>query len=147
MGATPLQTILALTFLSPEQRVLCELSLALSLWIVAFALRGQKRAVRAMSLALYASGLMFDVSAQLHFTFWNQWPRWASALGLLLVCWGAIKMALDGIDTASHRRRAHFSTIGKDLVMLLLFTIVAMPKEKPAPAAEGKADSKEKEPH
>jgi small-conductance mechanosensitive channel/CRP-like cAMP-binding protein len=126
MGATPLQTILGLTLFSPQQRILCELSLSFSLWIVAIALRGQRRAVRTLSLALYASGLLFDASAQLHFAFWKPWARWASAIGLLLVCWGLIKMVLDGIDAASHRRRAHFSTIGKDLVMLLLFTIVAM---------------------
>jgi len=82
--------------------------------------------VRSVSLVLCASGLLFDAAAQPQFAIWKQWGRWASASGLLLVCWGGIKMLLDGIDAAAHRRRAHFSTIGKDLVMLLLFTVVAM---------------------
>jgi small-conductance mechanosensitive channel/CRP-like cAMP-binding protein len=126
MGATPLQMILGLSFLSPERRAVCELILAFSLGTTALALRGQKRAVRALSLVLCASGLLFDAAAQSQFVLWKQWTRWASAIGLLLVCWGVIKMLLDGFDAAAHRRRAHFSTIGKDLVMLLLFTIVAM---------------------
>jgi small-conductance mechanosensitive channel/CRP-like cAMP-binding protein len=121
-----LQMILGLSFLSPQHRVICELLLAFSLGVVALSLRGQKRAVRAMSLALCASGLLFDTAAQPQFALWKEWVRWASASGLLLVCWGVIKMLLDGIDAAAHRRRAHFSTIGKDLVMLLLFTLVAM---------------------
>src|SRR5437016_10756671 len=119
MGPTPLQMILGLSFLSAQQRVICELLLAFSLGMAALALRGQKRAVRALSLALCASGLLFDTTAQPQFALSKDWVRWASASGLLLVCWGAIKMLLDGIDAAAHRRRAHFSTIGKDLVMLL----------------------------
>ena len=126
MGPTPLQTILGLSFLSPQERVICELVLAFSLGTVALALRGQKRAVRAMSLTLCASGLLLDTAAQHQFVLWKEWVRWASATGLLLVWWGIIKMLLDGIDATAHRRRAHFSTIGKDLVMLLLFTVVAM---------------------
>jgi small-conductance mechanosensitive channel/CRP-like cAMP-binding protein len=126
MGPTPLQMILGLSFLSPQPRAICELFLAFSLGTVALALRGQKRGMRTLSLALCASGLLFDAAAQPHFALWKQWVRWASASGLLLVCWGVIKMLLDGIDAAAHRRRAHFSTIGKDLVMLLLFAVVAM---------------------
>ena len=126
MEQTPLQTMLGLSLLSPQERVICELLLAFSLVVVALALRGQKRAVRASSLALCAAGLLLDAAAQPHLAVGKQWVRWASASGLLLVCWGVIKMLLDGIDTAAHRRRAHFSTIGKDLVMLLLFTVVAM---------------------
>src|SRR5215472_1116206 len=126
MGPTPLQMILGLSSLSPQGRVVFELLLAFSLATVALALRGQKRAVRALSLTLAAAGLLFDAAALPQFAHWKQWVRWASASGLLLVCWGVIKMVLDGIDAAAHRRRAHFSTIGKDLVMLLLFTVVAM---------------------
>jgi small-conductance mechanosensitive channel/CRP-like cAMP-binding protein len=126
MRSTPLQMILGLSFFSPQHRVLCELFLAFSLGIAALTLRGQRRAVRTMSLALCAAGLLLDAAALPQLAHWKQWGRWASASGLLLVCWGVIKMLLDGIDAAAHRRRAHFSTIGKDLVMLLLFTIVAM---------------------
>jgi small-conductance mechanosensitive channel/CRP-like cAMP-binding protein len=126
MGPTPLQTILGLSLLSPQERFICELLLAFSLGLVAFALRRQTRAVRALSLSLCASGLLLDAAARPQFTVWNQWSVWASASGLLLVCWGVIKMLLDGIDATAHRRKAHFSTIGKDLMMLLLFVIVAM---------------------
>ena len=126
VGATPLQMILGLSFLSPQKRAIFELLLAFSLATVALALRGQKRAVRALSLAMCASGLLLDAAALPQLTHWKQWVRWVSASGLLLVCWGCIKMLLDGVDAAAHRRRAHFSTIGKDLVMLLLFTLVAM---------------------
>jgi small-conductance mechanosensitive channel/CRP-like cAMP-binding protein len=126
MKSTPLQIVLGLSSLSPQERALCELFLALSLAIAAIALRGRRQAVRALSLTLCASGLLFDAAAQSHFALWKQWPLWASATGLVLVCWGVIKMLLDGIDAAAHRRRAHFSTIGKDLVMLLLFVSVAI---------------------
>src|SRR5262249_43688909 len=100
--------------------------LAFILGLVALALRGQKRAVRALSLTLCASGLLLDVAAKPQFLPWKQWVSWASATGLLLVCWGVIKILLDGIDAAAHRRKAHFSTIGKDLLMLLLFAVTAM---------------------
>ena len=126
MEPSPLQTILGLSFLSPQKRVVVELLLAFGLGGVAVALREQKRAVRALSLTLIASGLLLDATAQPQFAPWKEWVRWGSAGGLLLVCWGIIKMALDGIDAAAHRRRAHFSTIGKDLVMLLLFAVSAM---------------------
>jgi small-conductance mechanosensitive channel/CRP-like cAMP-binding protein len=126
MRATPLQIILGLSFLSLQPRVLLELFLAFILGIAALALRGQRRAVRTLSLALCALGLLLDATALDQLALWKQWGRWASASGLLLVCWGVIKMLLDAIDAAAHRRRAHFSTIGKDLVMLLLFAVVAM---------------------
>ncbi len=126
MGLTPLQLLLGLHRISPQQRVICELLGVLSLAIVALALRRQKQTARALPVALCASGLLFDAVAQPQFAFWNQWVRWVSALGLLLFCWGLIKILLDVIDAAAHRRRAHFSTIGKDLLTLLLFTVVAM---------------------
>ena len=126
MQPTPLQMILGLSFLSPQRRVICELLVAFTFGLVALALRGEKRAVRPLPLAMCAFGLLFDAAAQPQFALWKQWVRWASAVGLVLVWWGIIKMLLDGIDTAAHRRRAHFSTIGKDLLMLLLFMIVAM---------------------
>jgi small-conductance mechanosensitive channel len=126
MGPTPLQTLLGLSYLSPRARIICELLLAFGLGAVALALRGQKRTVRALSLALCASGLWLDAAALSQLAPWKQWSQWASASGLLLVCWGIIKMLLDGVDAAAHRRQAHFSTIGKDLVMLLLFTVAAM---------------------
>src|SRR5437764_9960264 len=126
MQPTPLQMILGLSFLSPQSRVICELLVAFSLGIVALALRGEKRILRALPLAMCASGLLFDAAAQPQFALWKQWVRWSSAIALVLVWWGIIKMLLDGIDAAAHRRRAHFSTLGKDLLMLLLFMIVAM---------------------
>ncbi|MBV8055634.1 MAG: mechanosensitive ion channel, partial [Deltaproteobacteria bacterium] len=126
MGPTPLQMILGLSFLSPGERAACELFLAFGLGPAALVLRGQKRIVRTPSLVLCALGLLFDAAAQPQLALWKQWVRWASASGLLLVCWGLIKLLLDGIDVAAHRRRAHFSTIGKDLLMLLLFAVVAM---------------------
>jgi small-conductance mechanosensitive channel/CRP-like cAMP-binding protein len=126
MGPTPLQTLLGLSFLSLRSRIICELLLAFGVGAVALALRGQKRTVGTLSLALCASGLWFDAAALSPFAPWKQWSRWAAASGLLLICWGVIKMLLDGVDAAAHRRQAHFSTIGKDLVMLLLFTVAAM---------------------
>ncbi len=126
MEPTPLQTILGLSFLWPKARVLSELLLALIAGSAALALRGQRRAVRAPSLVMCAAGLLFDAATPPQFALWTQWARWSSASGLLLVCWGVIKMLLDAADAAAHHRRAHFSTVGKDLLMLLLFAVVAM---------------------
>src|SRR5690242_16349042 len=111
MAPTPLQMILGLSFLSPEPRIILELVLAFALGTGALALRGQQRAIRALSLTLCALGLLLDAAAQPQFALSKPWVRWTSAIGLLLVCWGVIKMMLDGIDAAAHRRRAHFSTI------------------------------------
>jgi small-conductance mechanosensitive channel len=126
MSPTPLQMVLGLSLLTPPHRELCELLLALTLAIAALALRERGRTVRPLALALCALGLLFDAAAQPGFAPWKQWALWASAGGLVLVCWGLIKMLLDAIDAAAHRRRAHFSTIGKDLIMLLLFMSVAI---------------------
>src|SRR6516165_5192290 len=98
MAPTSLQTTLGLSLLSPRDRVTAELLLALVVALVAFALRGRKRAVRSLSLSLCAMGLLLDAAAQPQLVFAKQWVRWASATGLLLVWWGLIKMVLDGID-------------------------------------------------
>ncbi|HKV56201.1 MAG TPA: mechanosensitive ion channel family protein [Candidatus Binataceae bacterium] len=126
MQPTPLQTILGLGFLGPDARAVAEMLLALVTGAAALALRGQRRTMRAPSLVMCSSGFLLDLAAAPQFAFWPQWTRWASAFGLLLVCWGVIKMLLDAVDAAAHRSRAHFSTIFKELLMLLLFAVVAM---------------------
>jgi small-conductance mechanosensitive channel len=126
MAPTPLQTILGLSYLWPKARVVSELMIAAVAGGAALALRGRNRALRAPSLTMCAFGFLFDVAASPRFAPWPQWARWSSAIGLTLVCWGVIKMVLDLVDAAAHHSRAHFSTIFKELLMLLGFAVVAM---------------------
>jgi small-conductance mechanosensitive channel len=126
MNPTPLQSILGLSFLGPDERVVAEAVLAFWAIVGAVIVRGRRSAVRAPALMMCAFGFIFDIIASPHAVQWMQWPRWSAAIAVVLLCWGLIKLLLDGADSAAHRSRAHFSTIFKDLLMILLFVMVVM---------------------
>src|ERR1700680_3114131 len=103
MDPTPLQRILGLSFLGPHERMAAEVVLAL--WAIGGAaiVRGRRYSVRAPALMMCRLGFMFDLIASPHAVQWMQWPQWSAALAVVLLCWGLIKLLLDGVDAAAHR--------------------------------------------
>jgi small-conductance mechanosensitive channel len=126
MAPTPLQSLLGLGFLGPDERVFAEGILAAVAATIGFALRGHRQTVRAAGLMMCAVGLIFDIAGAPSSAQRELWGQGSEALGLVLVSCGAIKILLDAADAAAHRSRAHFSTIFKDLLMILLFAVVAV---------------------
>jgi small-conductance mechanosensitive channel/CRP-like cAMP-binding protein len=124
MAPTPLQSLLGLGLLGPDERVLAEGILAAAAATIGFALRGHRQTVRSAGLMMCAVGLIFDIAgAPAQRELWGQG---LVAVGLVLVSWGTIKILLDAAAAAAHRSRAHFSTIFKDLLMILLFAVVVV---------------------
>jgi small-conductance mechanosensitive channel len=125
MAPTPLQSLLGLGLLGPDERVFAEGILAAVAATIGFALRGHRQTVRSAGLMMCAFGLIFDIAGAPPSAQRELWGQAAAALGLVLVSCGAIKILLDAADAAAHRSRAHFSTIFKDLLTILLFAVVA----------------------
>ena len=126
MAPTPLQSLLGLGLLGPDERVFAEGILAAVAATIGFALRGHRQTVRAAGLMMCAAGLIFDIAGAPSSAQRELWGQGSEALGLVLASCGVIKILLDAADAAAHRSRAHFSTIFKDLLMILLFAMVAV---------------------
>jgi small-conductance mechanosensitive channel/CRP-like cAMP-binding protein len=131
MPATPLQEILLLSLIGRNLRFIVEAVLGLVAATGALIVRRRRRtlrasALRASSLVMLALGFMLDAVSAPRWVQSMQWPRWTEALALVLVSWSAIKILLDAADAAAYRRRAQFSTIFKDLLMLALFVVIIM---------------------
>ncbi|HJU28051.1 MAG TPA: mechanosensitive ion channel family protein [Candidatus Binataceae bacterium] len=126
MEPTPLQAILGLSLLSHDERMIAEAILAIAAALGAATLRGRRTSVRAPALVMCSLGFLSDLIATPYSVQGAQWARWPAAIGMVLVTWGVIKALLDTADTVAHRRRAHFSTIFKDLLTILLFVLILM---------------------
>jgi small-conductance mechanosensitive channel/CRP-like cAMP-binding protein len=126
MDPTPLQALLGLSLLGHEERMIAEAILATAAALGAAILRGRRAPVRAPALVMCSLGFLFDLIATPSSIQAAQWARWPAALGMIFVTWGFIKALLDAADTVAHRRRAHFSTIFKDLLTILLFVMIVM---------------------
>jgi len=126
MAPTPLQSLLGLSLLGPDERILAEGILAAAAATIGFALRGHRQTVGSAGLMMCALGLIFDIAGTPQSAQRELWGHGSAALGLVLVSWGAIKILLDAADAAARRGRAHFSTIFKDLLTILLFAVVVI---------------------
>lgn len=124
MNATSLQTTLGLGALPLDPRDTIEVGLALIAILVAFALRRRTMMVRALGFALIAAALLADLALPIA----ADAPRiaaWIEAIALMLFWWGAIKLVCDLVDGLIRRRRAHFSTIVRDIVLVTAYSVVA----------------------
>jgi len=125
MQATPLQTILGLSLLRPEPRMIVELATVMILAAAIVAMRWL-RLVASSGLAMCAIGFALDLAATPSSVATTDWARLAAAAGEILVSWGLIGLLFEAADLAARRRRSHFSTIFKDILMLLLYGVVAL---------------------
>jgi len=123
MQATPLQIIAGLYLLGPNLGSFAEIVIALVFALTAFAFR-RSHNVPIRGLVMCAIGFVIDAVATPLTAAGLMWARWVNATSLVLVSWGVIYMLLAMADAAAHRTRTHFSTILKDLLMLLSYAVV-----------------------
>ncbi len=121
MEHTPLQNAILLYRLSPDVREVVEGALALAAALAAFALRRRRWLINAGSLTLLALGLVIDV-----FSPWTaEMPRlmeWFQAAAVIFFFWGVTQLLLEMAITP--RRRASYSKILHDLMLILLWAVV-----------------------
>lgn len=125
MQPTPLQSLLGLGLIGPNSRIIVESIIALAFAAAALAIR-QRGIMRTPGFAMCVFGFLLDVAASPRSVQSMQWPRLATALALVLVSWGLIRLTLDAGDLVARRNRAHFSTILKELLMALLYGLVVL---------------------
>lgn len=109
---------------SPEFVIVAEATLTLGLAMLALALRHRRREFSASCL-LVALSLLADLFAR---SLAGSPPiaLYARALALVLFLFGLIRLLLEVVVLAARRGRAHFSSIFKDLLLLLLYAVVAL---------------------
>ncbi|HUY26236.1 MAG TPA: mechanosensitive ion channel family protein [Candidatus Binataceae bacterium] len=123
MRSTPLQTILGFWAIHSDLRDSAESIAILAALLMAFALRRRRSQVSSNTFILIAAGLVLDVASTMIRTA-NVAEKIAAA-ALVLFLFGLIRLVLEAVDGLTRRGRAHFSTIFKDLVMFVLWAVVA----------------------
>ncbi len=125
MQPTPLQTILGLGGLRPDSRMIIEAIVAILFALAMLSMRWLK-AIGLSGFAMCGIGLMLDIAATPAAIAETDWARIAAAAGEVLVAWGLISLLFDAANLAARRRRSHFSTIFKDILMFLLYGMVML---------------------
>ncbi len=123
MTPSSAQTLFGLHLIAPDLRLPIELLAGIFAALFAIRMRGRKGAVRPSGFSLLSAGMFADAAASilagvppLHDAL--------SAIGLVLLLWAIILLSLDLVESSIRRRRRHFSTIFKDLLMVLTCTLV-----------------------
>ncbi|MGC1339374.1 MAG: mechanosensitive ion channel domain-containing protein, partial [Candidatus Binataceae bacterium] len=123
MRSTPLQLILGFWAIHSDLRDFAESITILAALVVAFSLRRRRSSISSNTFVLIASGLILDVASTLIHR--RDIAEKIAAAALVLFLFGVIRLLLEALDGATRRGRAHFSTIFKDLVMFVLWAVVA----------------------
>ena len=123
MQPTPLQNLLGLGLIGPDSRMTAEAIIAAALAATGLAMR-RRGILRTPGFALCTVGFALDLAASPRPLM--EWSRLANALAIILVSWGVIRLMLDAADLAARRKRTHFSTILKDLLMASLYGLVVL---------------------
>ncbi|HKN14363.1 MAG TPA: cyclic nucleotide-binding domain-containing protein [Candidatus Binatus sp.] len=124
MVATPLQSMLQIDALSRDTRTLVESLLVLFALLGAFAVRRRKRAVTATTFLLLSGSALIDAGAR--FIPNEQVGQKVAVAAFVLFLFGLIRLVLEFVDAVSRRGKVHFSSIGKELLMLVLWFVVVM---------------------
>ena len=116
--------MLGLTALHHDLRGFVESVLVLAALLGAFAVRRRRRAVTATTFLLLAGSVFIDAASRF-------FPDEAIAekiavAAFVLFLFGVIRLVLEAVDAATRRGKVHFSTIGKDMLMLVLWFAVLM---------------------
>ena len=124
MVPTPLQSLLGLDALHGDLRTIVESFLVLGGLLGAFAVRRRKRAVTATTFLLLSGSALVDGGSRF---LPNPLVREKVAVAaFVLFLFGVIRLVLEVGDALTRRGKVHFSTIGKDLLMLTLWFAVLM---------------------
>jgi len=124
MVTTPLQSMLGLGGLHPDSRILVESALVLAGLLGIFAVRRRRRAVTAMTFLLLSGSALIDAGSR--FIPNETVAQKVAVAAFALFLFGVIRLVLELIDAITRRRKVHFSSIGKDLLMLVLWFAVVM---------------------
>ncbi|HUY20486.1 MAG TPA: mechanosensitive ion channel family protein [Candidatus Binataceae bacterium] len=123
MTPSSAQTLLGLHLVRADLRLSIELLSGIFAALFAMRMRRRKGAVRPAGFNLLALGMFTDAAASalaglppLHDAL--------EAVGLIFLLWAIILLSLDLAEASVRRRRRHFSTIFKDLLMVLGCSLV-----------------------
>src|SRR6516165_10386458 len=111
---TSLQTLLGIHVVHTEFKDAVELILALVAALAALALRRRHWMLRSRGFVMISGAFLLEVLGQ---GVQRAAQRWCQAASVVLFFWGAILLTRQMIDGITHRRRAHFSPIFRDLVV------------------------------
>jgi small-conductance mechanosensitive channel/CRP-like cAMP-binding protein len=124
MVTTPLQSLLQLDVLPRDARMLVELALVLVGLLGAFAVRRRRRAVTATTFLLLSGGALIDAGSR--FVANEMVGQKVAATAFALFLLGVIRLVLEFVDSVTRRGKVHFSSIFRELLMLVLWFVVVM---------------------
>ena len=124
MVPTPLQSMLELDALHRDLRTLVESVLVLFGLLGAFAVRRRRRAVTSTTFLLLSGSALIDAGSR--FIPNELVGQKVAVAAFVLFLFGVIRLVLEFVDSVTRRGKVHFSTIGKDLLMLVLWFVVLM---------------------
>ena len=124
MVPTPLQSMLGLDALHRDFRTLVESVLVLVGLLGAFAVRRRRRAVTATTFLLLSGSALIDAGSR--FIPNETVGQKVAVAAFVLFLFGVIRLVLEFVDAVTRRGKVHFSTITKDLLMLMLWFVVVM---------------------
>src|ERR1700674_1295285 len=122
--ATPLQQMLQIDVLPRDMRTVVESVLVLVGMMGAFAVRRRKRAVTATTFLLLSGSALIDAGSR--FIPNDLVGQKVAVAAFVLFLFGVIRLVLEFVDSITRRGKVHFSTISKDLLMLVLWFVVVM---------------------
>ena len=124
MVPTPLQSMLGLDALHRDLITLVESVLVLVGLLGAFAVRRRKRAVTSTTFLLLSGSALIDAGSR--FISNETVGQKVAVAAFVLFLFGVIRLLLELVDAMTRRGKVHFSTITKDLLMLVLWFVVVM---------------------
>src|SRR5277367_5457890 len=116
--------MLGLDALHRDLRTLVESVLVLFGLLGAFAVRRRKRAVTATTFLLLSGSALVDAGSR--FMPNDLVGQKVAVAAFALFLFGVIRLVLEIIDAVARRGKVHFSSIGKELLMLVLWFVVVM---------------------
>src|SRR5271169_6608132 len=121
---TPLQSMLGLDALHRDLRTFVESLMVLVGLLGAFAVRRRKRAVTATTFLLLSGSALIDAGSR--FIPNDMVSQKVAVAAFALFLFGVIRLVLEFVDAVTRRGKVHFSSITKDLLMLVLWFVVVM---------------------
>ncbi|MGA6974769.1 MAG: mechanosensitive ion channel family protein [Candidatus Binatus sp.] len=116
--------MLGLDALHRDFRTLVESVLVLVGLLGAFAVRRRRRAVTATTFLLLSGSALIDAGSR--FIPNETVGQKVAVAAFVLFLFGVIRLVLEFVDAVTRRGKVHFSTITKDLLMLMLWFVVVM---------------------
>ena len=124
MTTSALENLLGFQGLPIRVTIGIEIVFVLLLTACAVAVRSRRRSLSAMTFILLAGS--FSLSIATHLIPNLTTAQKVGTASVATLAFGLIRLGLEGVDALMRRRKAHFSTIFRDLIMLVLWGTVLM---------------------